>query len=304
MFHRQIILNRQIMLYRQIASSDYITPSVHFQSNPYDTTHIFSPFPLQVLHSNFCYISAVDFTYHHHLRHSVDKWIMFIIPLFQLLVSSWFVNMLSDTLIVSYCAWDRTKSISSFSMLLKSFIHLLIPEYFPLQFVLLYIIWPIFFGSERFPLRIHHYLKLYLPSYSTYHIFIYLFLSTPYNFIYRLFQLPRIPPAYLLSATISSCIGYFQLNYSLYSIFYLLVGFLFRFQYIVSNLLSVVEIFPHHFLCVFRIPPQSFFSIIFSVSHSRVFPTTGCFCPPEIFPLQRIFFHHHISILLSISSTA
>ena len=121
---------------------------------------------------------------------------------------------------------------------------------------------------------------------------------------YRLFELPRIYHAYLLSASISSCIDYFNLKSSLCSMCYFSVGFLFRFQYIASNLLNVLEIFPHHLLCVFCIPPQSLFSIIFIVSHSRVFPTTSCFCSPEGFSLQIIFFHHNISILFSILSTA
>ena len=71
-----------------LAPSDSVTPSVHFQSNPFDTTHILSPFPLQVLPSNFHCISDVDFTYHHHLYHSVTKWIASILPLLQLLVQS------------------------------------------------------------------------------------------------------------------------------------------------------------------------------------------------------------------------
>ena len=121
---------------------------------------------------------------------------------------------------------------------------------------------------------------------------------------YRLFQLPRIPQEYFLSATIPSCIDNFQLNFSLYSICYLLVGFLLCYRYIVFHLLSKVAIFLYHLLFVFSILHQSYFSIIFIVFHSRMFPTTDFVGPTEGLSLQSIFFRHKISFLFSIISNA
>ena len=98
-----------------------MTPLLDYQPNPINPTAILSPFPLQVLPSNFRCITGVDFTYHHHLYRSVDRWIKSILPLLQLHVSSWFVNILSNMLIVNYWAFYRNASISSFSIFFITF---------------------------------------------------------------------------------------------------------------------------------------------------------------------------------------
>ena len=71
-----------------VIPSYHTNPSAHFQPNTSDNKQILSPFPLQFLPSTFRYISGVNSTHHHHLYHSVDKWITSIIPLLQFLVSS------------------------------------------------------------------------------------------------------------------------------------------------------------------------------------------------------------------------
>ena len=63
-----------------------VKPTV--QSNSFDNTRTFQSIPLKFLPYTFCCISGVDFTHHHHFHHSVDRWIASIIPLIQLLVTS------------------------------------------------------------------------------------------------------------------------------------------------------------------------------------------------------------------------
>ena len=85
------------------------------------------------------------------------------------------------------------------------------------------------------------------------------------------------------------------LNSSLYSICFLSVGFQFRFRFIEFHLLNEVAVFTDTFACVFFcISPQSYFSVVFIVSHPRVFPTTVFFVCLKVFLFKEFlppFFH-------------
>ena len=90
-------------------ATSHITPTVNIKptvpSRPSDYTQLLPPFSLQFLPLTFCYISGVDFTYHHYFHHSVDIWIASIIPLIQLLVASFHLKY-----IFLFCRCDLSLS--------------------------------------------------------------------------------------------------------------------------------------------------------------------------------------------------
>ena len=90
-------------------ATSYITPTVNIKptvpSRPSDYTHLLPSFSLQFLPLMFCYISGVDFTYHHYFYHSVDIRIASIIPLIQLLVASFHLKC-----IFLFCRCDLSLS--------------------------------------------------------------------------------------------------------------------------------------------------------------------------------------------------
>ena len=62
-------------------------------------------FPLRSLPAQFRCISSIDFTYHYHLYRSVDNWIATLLPLLQLLVSSFYLKY-----IFLFCRRDILRS--------------------------------------------------------------------------------------------------------------------------------------------------------------------------------------------------
>ena len=121
------------------------------QSNPSPISNHIQKHPqfvsLNFLPLHFRCISGVGFTYHHHLYKSVDNWIATIIPLLQLFISILHLKYIYihiyvlmifqhsvQRLIISYWEWGNKISLSSFRMLFRIFIRLIIPEYYALQF--------------------------------------------------------------------------------------------------------------------------------------------------------------------------
>ena len=124
---------------------------------------------------------------------------------------------------------------------------------------------------------------------SRHRIFLYLYFSTPNKFILQIIPSSAYSSGLFPLWCNISLYWFLRLISTMYSIYYLSVSFQFNFRYVAFHLLSEVSMFSAPSLvCFFRISPQSYFSVVFIVSHSRVVPTTGYFARLKVF-LYKVF---------------